>query len=68
MSKLNTKDIIKNFLNLETFIVSIIQTLIIELLRLDYESKRGKELVKSTFNSLHYKIDELEEYINKMEG
>lgn len=52
------KEIISKLLNLSETINSKINNTITELLRIGYETERGKEIVKTLAESLQYTIDE----------
>lgn len=62
---MSTKEVINLLLNKESEIDNKINNVISELLRLDYESERGKMLVVDLRDSIEYTLDEIERIINR---
>lgn len=62
---MSTKEVINLLLNKESEIDNKINDVISELLRLGYESERGKKLVKDMRDSIEYSLDEIERIINR---
>lgn len=62
---MSTKEVINLLLNKESEINNKINDVISELLRLGYESERGKKLVNDMRCSIEYSLDEIERIINR---
>lgn len=62
---MSTKEVINLLLNKESEIDNKINGVISELLRLGYESERGKKLVEDMRDSIEYSLDEIERIINR---
>lgn len=62
---MSTKEVINLLLNKESEIDNKINNVISELLRLGYESERGKKLVEDMRDSIEYSLDEIERIINR---
>lgn len=62
---MKTNEVINLLLNKESEIDNKINGVISELLRLDYESERGKMLVVNLRDSIEYTLDEIERIINR---
>lgn len=62
---MSTKEVINLLLNKESEINNKINDVISELLRLGYESERGKKLVKDMRYSIEYSLDEIERIISR---
>lgn len=62
---MSTKEVINLLLNKESEIDNKINNVISELLRLGYDSERGKNLVEDMRDSIEYSLDEIERIINR---
>lgn len=62
---MKTNEVINLLLDKESEIDNKINGVISELLRLDYESERGKMLVVDLRASIEYTLDEIERIINR---
>ena len=62
---MKTNEVINMLLNKESEIHNKINNVISELLRLGYESERGKMLVVNLRDSIEYTLDEIERIINR---
>lgn len=62
---MKTNEVINMLLNKESEIDNKINNVISELLRLGYESERGKMLVVNLRDSIEYTLDEIERIINR---
>jgi hypothetical protein len=62
---MKTNEVINMLLNKESEIDNKINNVISELLRLGYESERGKMLVVDLRDSIEYTLDEIERIINR---
>lgn len=62
---MKTNEVINLLLDKESEIDNKINGVISELLRLDYESERGKMLVVDLRDSIEYTLDEIERIINR---
>lgn len=62
---MSTKEVINLLLNKESEIDNKINNVISELLRLGYDSERGKKLVEDMRDSIEYSLDEIERIINR---
>ena len=63
--EMSTSEVINLLLNKEIEIDNKITNVVSELLRLGYDSKRGKECVKDLRNSIEYSLDEIERILNR---
>lgn len=62
---MTTKQVIELLLNKESEIDNKINGVITELLRLGYESERGKKTVKDLKSSVEYSLEEIERIIGR---
>ena len=62
---MSTNEVINLLMNKGNEIDNKIINTISELLRLGYESKRGKKLVEDMRGSIEYSLDEIERIINR---
>lgn len=62
---MSTKEVINLLLSKESEIDNKINNVISELLRLGYESERGKILVRDMRDSIEYSLDEIERILNR---
>lgn len=64
-NEMTTNEVVKLLLNKEIEIDNKIINTVSELLRLGYESERGKQYVKDLRNSIEYTLDDIERIINR---
>ena len=57
--------VIELLLNRDSEISNKFHNAIIELLRLKYESDRGKEVVRNLVDSVQYSLEEIERIVNR---
>lgn len=63
--KMSESQVIELLLNRENEISNKFHNAIIELLRLKYESDRGKEVVRNLVDSVQYSLEEIERIVNR---
>lgn len=63
--EMSTSEVINLLLNKEIEIDNKITNVVSELLRLGYDSERGKECVKDLRDSIEYSLDEIERILNR---
>lgn len=61
-----TREVVKVLLSKEVEINNKINSTICELLRLGYESERGKEKVKELRESIEYSLDEMDRILDRV--
>lgn len=64
-NKMSESQIIDLLLNKENEISNKFHNAITEILRLKYESDRGKEVVRDLVNSVQYSLEEIEKIVNR---
>ncbi len=64
-NKMSESQIIDLLLNKENEILNKFHNAITEILRLKYESDRGKEVVRDLVNSVQYSLEEIERIVNR---
>ena len=64
-NEMTTNEVIKLLLNKEMEIDNKIINTVSELLRLGYESDRGKQYVKDLRDSIEYTLDDIERILNR---
>ena len=64
-NEMTTNEVIKLLLNKEMEINNKIINVVSELLRLGYESDRGKQYVKDLRGSIEYTLDDIERILNR---
>lgn len=64
-NEMTTNEVVKLLLNKEIEIDNKIINTVSELLRLDYESDRGKQYVKDLRGSIEYTLDDIERILNR---
>lgn len=64
-NEMTTNEVIKLLLNKEIEIDNKIINTVSELLRLGYESDRGKQYVKDLRDSIEYTLDDIERILNR---
>ena len=64
-NEMTTNKVIKLLLNKEMEINNKIINVVSELLRLGYESDRGKQYVKDLRGSIEYTLDDIERILNR---
>lgn len=64
-NEMTTNEVIKLLLNKEMEINNKIINVVSELLRLGYESDRGKQYVKDLRDSIEYTLDDIERILNR---
>ncbi len=64
-SEMTTNEVINLLMNKENEIDNKIINTISEVLRLGYETERGKECVKDLRKSIEYTLDEMERVLNR---
>lgn len=64
-NEMTTNEVIKLLLNKEMEINNKIINVVSELLRLGYESDRGKQYVKDLRCSIEYTLDDIERILNR---
>lgn len=64
-NKMSESQIIDLLLNKENEISNKFHNAITEILRLKYESDRGKEVVRDLVNSVQYSLEETEKIVNR---
>lgn len=62
---MNTNQVVDLLLNKELEISSKMHNVVTELLRVDYETERGREEVTRTLDSIRYTLDEIERVLNR---
>ena len=62
---MTTNEVVKLLLNKEIEIDNKIINTVSELLRLGYESDRGKQYVKDLSGSIEYTLDDIERILNR---
>lgn len=65
MREMSTSEVINLLLNKEIEIDNKITNTVSELLRLGYDSERGKERIKVLRGSIEYSLDEIERILNR---
>lgn len=65
MREMSTSEVINLLLNKEIEIDNKITNTVSELLRLGYDSERGKECIKVLRGSIEYSLDEIERILNR---
>ena len=65
MKEMSTNQVIKTLISCETEITNKFNNTIIELLRLGYNSERGKDLVSRSIESIRYSLEEIESYLGR---
>lgn len=65
MNEMNTKQIINILLNKENEISNKFHNTITQLLRLGYETERGKNEVSYLIESVKYSLEDIERIINR---
>ena len=65
MKEIDTNEVIKLLLSKENEISNKFHNTIMDLLRLGYESDRGKEKIPDLIESINYSLDEIERIINR---
>lgn len=63
--EMSTSEVINLLLNKEIEIDNKITNVVSELLRLGYDSERGKECVKDLRDSIEYSLDEIKRILNR---
>lgn len=63
--EMSTSEVINLLLNKEIEIDNKITNVVSELLRLGYDSERGKECIKDLRGSIEYSLDEIERILNR---
>jgi hypothetical protein len=63
--EMSTSEVINLLLNKEIEIDNKITNVVSELLRLGYDSERGKECIKDLRDSIEYSLDEIERILNR---
>lgn len=64
-NEMTTNEVVKLLLNKEIEIDNKIINTVSELLRLGYESDRGKQYVKDLRDSIEYTLDDIERILNR---
>lgn len=64
-NEMTTNEVVKLLLNKEIEIDNKIINTVSELLRLGYESDRGKQYVKDLMESIEYTLDDIERILNR---
>lgn len=64
-NEMTTNEVVKLLLNKEIEIDNKIINTVSELLRLGYESDRGKQYVKDLRGSIEYTLDDIERILNR---
>lgn len=65
MSEMNTNEVINLLLSKENEISNKFHNTIMKLLRLGYDSNRGKAEVTDLIDSINYSLDEIQRIINR---
>lgn len=65
MSEINTNQVINMLLNKENEISNKFHSVITQLLRLGYETERGKSEIPHLIESVKYSLEDIERIINR---
>lgn len=65
MEEINTNEVIKVLLSKESEIVNKFHRAISEVLRLGYNTERGKKQIPDLISSVQYSLDEIERIVNR---
>lgn len=65
MVDMDTKQVVNLLLNKETEITNKIHQAVSQIMRLGYESERGKKEIPDLIDSIQYTLEDLERIINR---
>lgn len=65
MKEINTNEVINILLSKESEIVNKFHQAISEVLRLGYNTERGKKQIPDLISSVQYSLDEIERIVNR---
>lgn len=63
---MNTKQVVNILLNKEIEITNKIHTAVNEIMRLGYESERGKREISDLIKNIEYTLEDLERIVNSL--
>ena len=65
MTDMDTKQVVNLLLNKETEITNKIHQAVSQIMRLGYESERGKKEIPDLIDSIQYTLEDLERIVNR---
>lgn len=65
MADMDTKQVVNLLLNKETEITNKIHQAVSQIMRLGYESERGKKEIPDLIDSIQYTLEDLERIVNR---
>lgn len=65
MASMDTKQVVNLLLNKETEITNKIHQAVSQIMRLGYESERGKKEIPDLIDSIQYTLEDLERIVNR---
>ena len=65
MASMDTKQVVNLLLTKETEITNKIHQAVSQIMRLGYESERGKKEIPDLINSIQYTLEDLERIVNR---
>ena len=65
MKEMSTNDVVDVLLNKETEVLNKFHYAISEILRLGYNTDRGKKQIPDLISSVQYSLDEIERIVNR---
>ena len=65
MADMDTKQVVNLLLNKETEITNKIHQAVSQIMRLGYESERGKKEIPDLIDSIQYTLEDLERIVNQ---
>lgn len=65
MADMDTKQVVNLLLNKEIEITNKIHQAVSQIMRLGYESERGKKEIPDLINSIQYTLEDLERIVNR---